>query len=66
MKNLFRSLYFQVLDAIALGVLLGYFYPDAGAKMKVANWTAELDVAKMNSELKETSFAASRRPEAAL
>ena len=34
MKNLFRSLYFQVLVAIALGVLLGYFYPETGAKMK--------------------------------
>ena len=34
MKNLWRSLYFQVLIAIALGVLLGYFYPETGAKMK--------------------------------
>jgi aerobic C4-dicarboxylate transport protein len=33
-KNLSRSLYFQVLIAIALGVLLGYFYPETGAKMK--------------------------------
>jgi aerobic C4-dicarboxylate transport protein len=33
-KNLCRSLYFQVLIAIALGVLLGYFYPETGAKMK--------------------------------
>jgi aerobic C4-dicarboxylate transport protein len=34
MKSLSRSLYFQVLVAISLGVLLGYFYPEAGAKMK--------------------------------
>ncbi len=34
MKNLYRSLYFQVLVAIGLGVLLGYFYPETGAKMK--------------------------------
>lgn len=34
MRNLYRSLYFQVLVAIGLGVLLGYFYPEAGAKMK--------------------------------
>ncbi|HXI47722.1 MAG TPA: cation:dicarboxylase symporter family transporter, partial [Steroidobacteraceae bacterium] len=34
MKNLYRSLYFQVLVAIALGVLLGYFYPQTGAAMK--------------------------------
>ena len=34
MKNLCRLLYFQVLVAIALGVLLGYFYPETGAKMK--------------------------------
>src|SRR3974390_970226 len=34
MKSLTRSLYFQVLIAITLGVLLGYFYPEAGAKMK--------------------------------
>ena len=33
-KNLYRSLYFQVLVAIGLGVLLGYFYPQVGASMK--------------------------------
>ena len=33
-KNLYRSLYFQVLVAIALGVLLGYLYPQTGAAMK--------------------------------
>jgi aerobic C4-dicarboxylate transport protein len=33
-KNLYRSLYFQVLVAIALGILLGLFYPDAAIKMK--------------------------------
>jgi aerobic C4-dicarboxylate transport protein len=33
-KNLYRSLYFQVLVAIALGILLGLFYPDAAVKMK--------------------------------
>jgi aerobic C4-dicarboxylate transport protein len=33
-KNLYRSLYFQVLLAIGVGILLGYFYPEAGAKMK--------------------------------
>jgi aerobic C4-dicarboxylate transport protein len=34
MKTLYRSLYVQVLVAIAVGVLLGYFYPELGAKMK--------------------------------
>ena len=34
MKKLYRSLYFQVLLAIALGILLGLFYPDAAIKMK--------------------------------
>ena len=33
-KNIFRSLYFQVLAAITLGVLLGHFYPELGAQMK--------------------------------
>src|SRR5580692_2287914 len=33
-KKLYQSLYFQVLVAIGLGVLLGYFYPEMGAKMK--------------------------------
>jgi aerobic C4-dicarboxylate transport protein len=33
-KKLYQSLYFQVLLAIGLGVLLGYFYPETGAKMK--------------------------------
>lgn len=31
---LYRSLYFQVLVAIGLGVLLGHFYPATGAAMK--------------------------------
>src|SRR5712671_613248 len=30
----FRSLYFQVLTAIVLGVLLGHFYPQLGEQMK--------------------------------
>src|SRR5437868_8409996 len=30
----YRSLYFQVLIAIAIGVLLGHFFPETGAKMK--------------------------------
>ena len=33
-KSLFRSLYFQVLVAIACGILLGFFAPATGAKMK--------------------------------
>jgi aerobic C4-dicarboxylate transport protein len=33
-RSLFRSLYFQVLVAIAAGVLLGVFAPATGAKMK--------------------------------
>jgi aerobic C4-dicarboxylate transport protein len=33
-KTLLRSLYFQVIVAIALGVLLGTFYPETGAMMK--------------------------------
>ena len=34
MKPLYRSLYFQVVTAIVIGVGLGHFYPDAGAAMK--------------------------------
>src|SRR4249920_610881 len=33
-RPFFRSLYFQVLTAIALGVLLGHFYPQLGEQMK--------------------------------
>jgi aerobic C4-dicarboxylate transport protein len=33
-KKIYRHLYFQVLVAIALGVLLGRFYPDTGVEMK--------------------------------
>jgi len=33
-KTLLRSLYFQVIVAILLGVLLGTLYPEAGAAMK--------------------------------
>ena len=33
-RPFYRSLYFQVITAIVVGVLLGYFYPETGAKMK--------------------------------
>ena len=33
-KPLYKSLYFQVITAIAIGVLLGHFYPETGAAMK--------------------------------
>src|SRR5438105_5816460 len=33
-KPLYRSLYFQVVVAIVIGVLLGYFKPDWGAVMR--------------------------------
>jgi aerobic C4-dicarboxylate transport protein len=33
-KPLYRSLYFQVIVAIVVGILLGHFYPETGAAMK--------------------------------
>src|SRR5947209_15164894 len=33
-KPLYKSLYFQVIVAIVIGVLLGHFYPESGAAMK--------------------------------
>jgi aerobic C4-dicarboxylate transport protein len=33
-RSIYKSLYFQVLVAIALGVALGHFYPQSGAAMK--------------------------------
>jgi aerobic C4-dicarboxylate transport protein len=33
-KRLYKSLYFQVICAIVIGILLGYFYPELGASMK--------------------------------
>lgn len=33
-RKIYKSLYFQVLAAIVIGVLLGYFYPAVGAAMK--------------------------------
>jgi aerobic C4-dicarboxylate transport protein len=33
-RKFYKSLYFQVLAAIVIGVLVGYFYPVAGAAMK--------------------------------
>ena len=33
-KQFYRTLYFQVLTAIAIGILLGYFDPELAAKMK--------------------------------
>lgn len=32
--SLFKNLYFQVLLAIVVGILLGHYYPDIGAQMK--------------------------------
>jgi aerobic C4-dicarboxylate transport protein len=33
-KPIYKSLYFQVIVAILIGVLLGHFYPETGAAMK--------------------------------
>ncbi|HQO29059.1 MAG TPA: dicarboxylate/amino acid:cation symporter [Accumulibacter sp.] len=33
-KKFYHSLYFQVITAIVIGILLGHFYPELGAKMK--------------------------------
>ncbi|HEY1289104.1 MAG TPA: dicarboxylate/amino acid:cation symporter [Burkholderiales bacterium] len=33
-KPLYKSLYFQVVVAIVVGILLGYFYPETGSAMK--------------------------------
>ncbi|ACT08876.1 sodium:dicarboxylate symporter [Dickeya chrysanthemi Ech1591] len=33
-KSIFKSLYFQVLVAITIGILLGHFYPALGEQMK--------------------------------
>jgi aerobic C4-dicarboxylate transport protein len=33
-KPIYKSLYVQVLTAIAIGVVLGHFYPESGAAMK--------------------------------
>src|SRR5215510_13657744 len=33
-RPFFKSLYFQVITAIVLGVLLGHFYPQLGEQMK--------------------------------
>ena len=33
-KAIYKSLYFQVIVAIIIGVILGHFYPETGAAMK--------------------------------
>jgi aerobic C4-dicarboxylate transport protein len=33
-KPFYRSLYFQVITAIVIGIVLGYFYPETGTAMK--------------------------------
>ena len=33
-KKLYQHLYFQVLVAIAIGAMLGFFFPSVGTKMK--------------------------------
>ena len=39
-KPLYKSLYFQVVVAIVIGILLGHFYPDTGAAMRTSDSTA--------------------------
>ncbi|MFM6925739.1 MAG: cation:dicarboxylate symporter family transporter, partial [Ferruginibacter sp.] len=34
MPKLFKSLYFQVLIAIAIGIALGYYYPSFAVELK--------------------------------
>ena len=34
MKKLFKTLYFQVIIAILIGIALGHFYPDLGVALK--------------------------------
>ena len=36
-KPLYRSLYFQVICAIVVGVLVGHFYPETGTAMIMAS-----------------------------
>ena len=33
-RKFYQTLYFQVITAIVVGVLLGHFYPELGAQMK--------------------------------
>lgn len=33
-QPLYKSLYFQVIVAIAIGILLGHFYPQTGVALK--------------------------------
>src|SRR3989441_9122448 len=33
-KPLYKSLYFQVIVAIVIGILIGHFYPETGSAMK--------------------------------
>ena len=33
-KPLYKSLYFQVIVAIVIGIVLGHFYPETGTAMK--------------------------------
>ena len=33
-KPIYKTLYFQVLVAVAIGITLGHFYPQTGADMK--------------------------------
>ena len=39
-RPLYRSLYFQVITAIVIGVLLGHFYPQTGEAIEIAESTS--------------------------
>uniref|UniRef100_UPI00398C3C16 cation:dicarboxylate symporter family transporter n=1 Tax=Salmonella enterica TaxID=28901 RepID=UPI00398C3C16 len=45
--SLFKSFYFQVLTAVAIGILLGHYYPELGAQMKPLG-DAFVNLIKMN------------------
>jgi hypothetical protein len=51
MKRWYSILYVQVLIAIAIGVLVGYFYPKTGATLVVSRWERELDAKALHEAL---------------
>ena len=68
-KPLYTHLYFQVVCAILIGILLGHFYPAMGngvATVVVAKWENALDMARLQRHLAGTSEPAADAPQKAL
>jgi hypothetical protein len=66
-----RSLYFQVITAIMIGVRIGHFYPETGTALKplgdgFGKWTGDPDEKCMTAQLNNETVVDAEEPEKVL